>query len=189
MEVIAMHRILSFAFVVSMLFIPITFLAQEDLKQPALERSNVIAAARKLMEKARMCALITIGENGQPQARVVDPFLPEDDMSVWIGTNSRTRKLTQIRKERRVTLFYLDPSQSGYVTLLGTAEVITDSTEKEKHWKSEWSSFFSNKNKGEDYVLIHFKPFSLEIVSYPDSLVNDPVTWRPVQIDFRQGGQ
>lgn len=67
-------------------------------------RAEVSKAARDVMEKARYCALITIGDDGHPQARVVDPFAPEEDLTVWIATNPVTRKVGQITQDPRVTL-------------------------------------------------------------------------------------
>jgi len=148
------------------------------------DRVTVIKAAKEVMTKARYCALITIGDDGQPQARVVDPFFPEDDMTVWLATSPATRKVAQIVKDPRVTLFYFDTGTQGYVTVLGKAELIRDPAEKAKQWKEEWASFYKDKNRGDDYMLIRVKPRRLEIVSYAHGLANDPQTWRPVMLEL-----
>ena len=148
------------------------------------DRTKVVAAAAQVMEKARYCALVTIGRDGHPQARVVDPFPPERDLTVWIATNPITRKVEQIRTDPRVTLFYFDPSGPGYVTLLAKAELVSDPVEKARHWKEEWAAFYANKNRGEDFILIRCKPIRLELVSYGHGLLNDPSTWRPITVDF-----
>jgi general stress protein 26 len=150
----------------------------------AVERPVVIKAARELMEKARYCALVTVGQDGHPQARIVDPLAPEGDMTVWIATNPSTRKVGQIKKDARVTLLYFDRTGPGYVTLLGTAEVISDAAEKAKRWKEDWAPFYKDKNRGDDYVLIRVKPSRLEIVSEAHGLRNDPKTWRPLSLEF-----
>ncbi len=148
------------------------------------DRAHILSSARRLMEKARYCALITIGDDGHPEARVVDPFLPDEGMIIWIATNPASRKIAQIKKDARVTLFYLNPNASGYVTVLGKADLVNAMAEKEKHWKEAWSFLYKDKYRGDDFVLIRVQPRRLEIVSYPDKLVNDPQTWRPVQIVF-----
>ena len=51
------------------------------------------------MQKAVYCTFITIGEDGQPQARIVDPTLPDSNLTIWIGTNSLTRKVNHIRRD------------------------------------------------------------------------------------------
>jgi general stress protein 26 len=161
-----------------------TIASTQDARAQAPDREKVIAAAVRLMEKARHGALITVGLDGHPQSRIVDPFPPEPDMTVWIATNPVTRKVEQIQKDPRITLFYFDPSGPGYVTLLARAELVTDPVEKARHWKEDWAAFYKDKNRGEDYVLIRCKPFRLELVSYAHDLLNDPGTWRPVTIEL-----
>ena len=151
----------------------------------AAKRAEVIQAAREVMEKARYCALITVDDDGQPQARVVDPFAPEEDLTVWIATKPVTRKVGQITKDPRVTLFYFDPEGLGYVTLLGKADIVKDPVEKAKRWKEDWSAFYDDRNRGDDYLLIRVTPSRLEIMSFGHGLLNDPKTWRPVTIDLR----
>jgi len=151
----------------------------------SLDRATIIKAARQVMQDARYCALVTIGENGYPQSRIVDPFPPEEDMAVWIGTNPVTRKIAQIRKDPRVTLFYFDTASLSYVTLIGKAELINDPKEKSKHWKEEWAPLYKNGSRGDDYMLIRVEPLRTEIVSYTRGMLNDAVTWAPVAVDFR----
>jgi general stress protein 26 len=161
---------------------PRTILGQDT--SATADRSHILSSARSVMEKARYCALITIGDDGQPQARVVDPFPPDDGMMVWIATNPASRKIAQIKRDARVTLFYFNPDGSGYVTVLGKADIVNTMPEKENYWKEAWNFLYKDKYRGDDYVLIRVQPRRLEIVSYPDNLINDPQTWRPVQIEF-----
>jgi general stress protein 26 len=151
---------------------------------PIADRTKVVAAAEQVMQKARYCALVTIGRDGHPQARVVDPLPPERDLTVWIATNPITRKVEQIRTDPRVTLFYFDPSGPGYVTLLARAELVSDSAEKARHWKEDWAPFYADKHRGKDLILIRCKPIRLELVSHGHGLVGDPSTWRPIVIEF-----
>lgn len=144
---------------------------------PAVDRDTIVKAASRVIAEARYCALITIDDQGQPHARVVDAFGPEDNFVVWIGTNAASRKISQIKRNPRVTLYYFDPKDPGYVTLLGRAEVVDAPAEKAKRWKEEWASFFANKNQGTDYVLIKVTPFRLEAVSYSMKVLNDPKSW------------
>jgi general stress protein 26 len=50
--------------------------------------------------------LRTQDEEGRSQARTVNRFPPEEDMTVWIATSTLTRKVQQIRRDPRVTLYY-----------------------------------------------------------------------------------
>ncbi|MEK7316036.1 MAG: pyridoxamine 5'-phosphate oxidase family protein [Candidatus Eisenbacteria bacterium] len=149
------------------------------------ERPDAVAVAKKLMERARYCALVTIGPDGRAEARTLDAFPPEADMTVWLATNAASRKVEQIRNNPHVTLFYWDQPSMGYVTVIGDAALVDEPAEKAKRWKPEWSGFYSDANRGADYLLIRVRPLRLEIVSFADGLFNDPATGRPVQHQFR----
>jgi PPOX class probable F420-dependent enzyme len=142
----------------------------------------VIAAAKDVMQTARFSTLITIGDDGQPQARIVDPFLPEADFTIWIATNPLTRKVTEIRRDPRVTLLYFNAAAAEYVTVLGTATLVADSAEKARHWKAEWAAYYKDGPRGDGYLLIRVRPTRLEVVSPRHGLVNDPKTWRPILV-------
>ena len=155
-------------------------------KKPVpFDRAAVVKVAAGIMERARFCTLVTVGEDGHPQARVIDAFPPDGQMVVWMATNPLTRKVAQIRKDPRVTLSYFDPKSMGYVTLLGRAALVTDRAEKATHWKDDWTKLYKVKNRGDDYMLIRVTPIRLEVSAESEGIANDPKTWRPVIIEFK----
>ena len=148
------------------------------------DRAAVLSAAREVAQKARYATFITLGEDGQPQARIVDALGPDEDFAVWVATNPATRKVAEIAKDPRVTLSFFDPAGPAYVTFAGTARLVTDPAVKAKHWKSAWAPFYKDEHRGPDFLLFVVVPRRLEIVSQTHGLINDPRNWRPVSIDF-----
>jgi general stress protein 26 len=161
------------------------FAAAQTVTKGAPDRAQVIKVAREVMETARYCVLVTVGEKGQPQARVMDPFPPEADMTVWLATNALSRKVGEIAKDSRVTLVYFDTSKMAYVTLVGTAGLVSDAAEKAKRWKEQWAALYKDRNRGDDYLLIRVRPARLEISATGQGMINDPKTWKPVTLDLR----
>jgi general stress protein 26 len=149
------------------------------------DRAAVLKVAREVMQQARYCDMVTIGEGGQPQARVIDAFAPEADMTVWIATNPLSRKVAEIRKDPRVTLLYFNPNAMAYVTLIGRAALVTDPAEKAKRWKDDWAALYKEKNRGDDYLLVKITPTRLEVSAEGLGVKNDPKTWQPVVIDLK----
>ena len=102
--------------------------AQEGVA-PA-SREKVIAAARELIGTLKYCALITVDANGQPHVRTMNPFPPEEDMSVWMATTTKSRKYAEIQSNPRVTLYYANHAEAaGYVSLSGRAVLVDDMQE------------------------------------------------------------
>ena len=155
---------------------------QSSERQPA--RSEIADAARRLIAKARFSSFVTVGEKSEPHARIVDPFAPDSSFVVWVATNALTRKVQEIKRNPNVVLLWFDAGDPGYVSLSGSATLVTDAASKQRHWKEEWRGMYRDGNRGDDYVLIRIVPRHLEIVSYSEKMKSDTRTWKPVSIDF-----
>lgn len=159
--------------------------AAQQSPRREIPRDELLSAARQIMEAARYCALVTVDESGRPQARTIDPFPPEKDMVVWFATNPKTRKVRQIGRDRRVTLYYFDVQSLAYVTLLGTARLVNDVEEKSRRWKAGWETFYRDREAS--YLLVAVTPERLEVVSTKLGIGGDPTTWRPPAVEFGPG--
>ena len=170
------------------LFLPFLLLwhASAQPTPPAAPRSRsaILAAATDIVRQARYCTLVTLGEDGHPQARIVDPRGPDASFTTWIATNPLTRKVAQIRRDSRVALLCFDAATSSYVAVLGRGAIVTDAAEKARRWKDEWTPFYASAASGNDVMLIRMTPIRLEIVSVERGFAGDPQTWRPLTIDF-----
>ena len=156
--------------------------AQSTAASP--EREQLLKAAREIMAASRYCAVITVDAAGRPVARAIDAFAPDERMVVWFATNPKTRKVQDLRRDPRVTLYYFDQRSPGlgYVTMYGRARLVDDEAEKQKRWKPEWAKLWPDRH--ESYLLVEVRPERLEIVSPQHGLNSDPVTWRPIVVEL-----
>lgn len=148
-------------------------------------RDAILKAARAIAGEARYATLVTIDPSGQPHSRIVDPFPPDPDFAIWIGTHAATRKLAHIAANPRVTLLYFDPPRQHYVSVLGSATIVRERAERLRRFKPEWKGFYANGAEGDDYVLITITASRLEVVAESLGMTNDPATWRPVTLDLK----
>jgi general stress protein 26 len=158
------------------------FILAQNTQTSLWERDSLISAAHEIIENSRYCALITLDKSGMPSVRTMDPFKPEEDMVIWLGTSSKSRKVNEIRNDSRVTMYYADPDGAGYVVINGKAILVNDQKEKERWWKKEWEAFYPEDRN--NYLLIKVVPNKLEILSYKHGFTGDPETWRVPAIDF-----
>lgn len=158
------------------------------LSQPAQKsspsRDSLLVAAREIMGMQKYCALITIDSTGHPHARTMNPFPPEDDMTVWIATNSRSRKIQEIRDNPNVCLYYADHKEAhGFVAITGKAVLVDDMSEKLKRKRDYWSQAFPDFKY---LILIKVIPEQLDVLNYARGGSNDPVTWRVPSVQFER---
>lgn len=153
-----------------------------ESQQPS--REAIIEAGRDIMVAAVTCALVTIGPDGAPQARMMDAFSPEDDLTVWMATNRDTRKVAEMRADARVTLIYFDRDDPGYATLVGRVRLVDDPAEKRARWKDAWTSYYPGGPEDPSYLLIEFVPDRLEVVSVKHDIAADPLAWKAAVVEF-----
>jgi general stress protein 26 len=163
-------------------FLLVFFTSPAFTQQPTFSREALISAAREIMTTTRYCALITTGRNGRSHARTMDAFAPEADMTVWLATNPRSRKVAEIRRNAKVTLYYFDRESAAYVTIYGTARLVNDKAEKARRWKDDWKAFYPDRDKS--YLLIKVTPERLEVVNINKGVVGVSPTWQPLSVDF-----
>jgi len=145
-------------------------------------RDSIISAAKEIISSVKYCALITIDSTGCADIRTMNPFPPEDDMSVWMATNTRSRKYNEIKKNPNVTLYYANHSKAdGYVTIKGKAELINDSTEIMKRKRDYWNQAFPDWKY---LALIKVIPERLEVINYKRKFYNRDITWEVPALDF-----
>ena len=151
-------------------------------KAPEPVKTDLKEIAKEIMVTAKNCALITVDSLGVAHVRTMDPFLPENDFTVWMGTKPKSLKVTQIQQNKNVTLYYFDKENASYVTLQGIASIVNSAQEKEKYWKNEWKNFY--KNRKADYMLIKFTPKTANIISEKHHVLGESVTWGTPKIKF-----
>ena len=149
---------------------------------PNLIKKDIKEIAKEIMTDAKNCALITIDSLGVAHVRAMDPFLPEEDFTVWMATNPKSLKVQQIQKNKKVSLYYFDSKSVSYVTLQGVASTVNTQIEKEKYWKPAWKNFY--KNRTTDYILLRFTPKTATIISEKYKILGDTITWKTPQINF-----
>lgn len=180
MEIKLLKKIICLIFTI-LIFTSTHGLCQNEVLRDSLN-NKLKQAAKKIIASAGTCALITTDDVCRPRARVMDAFPPENDFTVWFGTNPKSRKVIQIKSNPGVTLYYQDKDDSGYVMIHGKAQLIDDLKEKERHWKIEWEAFYPDYPN--DFLLIKVSPEWMEVVSYAHGITGDPETWEPLQVRF-----
>jgi len=166
-----------------MLFVVTCAQAQEQ-KSLKSERDSLIAAAKEIMAAQKYCALASIDSAGYPDVRTMNPFPPEEDMSVWMATNTRSLKVQEIMKNPKVSLYYADHAKAiGNVTITGTAVLVKDSMEIEKRKREYWKQAFPD---WQYLVLIKVIPERLEVLNYKWGKFNGPVTWATPVVEYKK---
>lgn len=150
--------------------------------QTAVNRDTVIVAAKEIITSTSYCALSTIGTDGKPHIRTMNPFPFNNDFVTWFATSRESRKVKELKMHPDVCVYWADhTAPKGYVVISGKAQVIDDKDLLVKMKRDYWQGIPDWQNK---FVLIKIVPVTMEVINYKHSLNNDPVTSGAPSITF-----
>jgi general stress protein 26 len=84
----------------------------------------------------------------------------ENPLTVFMSTNTSSRKFAEIRQDGKACLYYCEPEKSRGVLLQGTVEIITDNGLRQKAWQKGWEIYYPAGD--DDYTLLRFIPAKLK---------------------------
>ena len=140
---------------------------------------HLIEFTQATLKVAEFCFLITVSESGQAEARLMQPFEPEPDLTIWFGTSPKSRKVREIQRDNRVTLGYTHSEAGAYVTLMGTASIENDVAKKQQYWRDDFAAFWPGGSLSDGYALIKFVPTRIELMHIGQEVAPEPFGLRP----------
>jgi len=144
-----------------------------------LKPEEILQSVHKIMRGAEYGFFISIGEDGHPSARLMQPFEPEADLTLWFGASPGSRKIRELQKNAKVTISFHDSATTAYASLSGTAEVVDDPALKMRYWRAFWSDIYPGGPEGDEYVLIKVVPHRIEVMDFQGHALPQPYGLKP----------
>mmetsp|Transcript_48676 Transcript_48676/g.115697 ORF Transcript_48676/g.115697 Transcript_48676/m.115697 type:complete len:211 (-) Transcript_48676:66-698(-) len=151
------------------------------------ETSRILAEARSVTNGTPWAILCTLGPDGSPRCRAVQPAPPEQGFrSICIGTNPLTRKVKECAEDPRVSLTYLSGAGSC-VAITGNLSALTSKEDRATRWRDEWSLFYPD-GPGKGFLPLELRPTRVEVVSPMGGVETDREDWLPKAVVLRRDG-
>jgi len=144
-----------------------------------LTSKQLLDAVRGLIKTTEYCFFITESGTNVLHARLMQPYEPEQDFTIYFGASPRSRKIHEIRRQPNVTLAFYNQQETAYVTMMGTSSVVENVGIRRKYWRSNWNDLFPGGPESEDYVLIKFIPQRIEMMNYAHQAMPQPYSLHP----------
>jgi general stress protein 26 len=148
---------------------------------------QLLATIRAIMKEADYCFFMSHGESGEMNARLMHPFEPDADFNVWLGAGPDSRKVREILRQNTVTLAYINPRSTAYVTLVGTASLDSSTDLKRKYWRAYWSDMYPGGPDADQYILIKVVPHRIEFMNFANAALPQPYGLKPNGLEKKKG--
>jgi general stress protein 26 len=149
---------------------------------------GLLQAARRIVTRVRYCMVVTPAADGGANARVVQPFPPDEDWSVSFVTSARSRKADEIHRTGRLTLAYQHDPEGAYVSLVGHARLTADPATKARIWSPGLDEWFPAGPDDPDVVVVRLATERIELWSYAAGIMPEPRGQRAAVVQRAAGG-
>lgn len=130
-----------------------------------------------IIENSKAAYLATVDSKGRPEIRALlnlpnpkkykkldGKALQEEGetLIMYFTTNTSSKKVSRIRNNNNVALYFCEPSLFRGVCVSGTMEEVTDTALKESFWQRGWTMYYPKGKTDPDYALLKFTSTKIE---------------------------
>lgn len=119
-------------------------------KRETFERLNVLIKDIKF-------AMVTTNDGDFLRSRPMATQATDFDGTVWFFTNTQTHKEEEIEKDNRVNISYSEPADNRFVSMSGTAQLVSDHRKMEELWSPLYLSWFPKGLDDPNIILLKIK--------------------------------
>lgn len=140
----------------------ISILKFQSLKYSIMSTKNLthleaIKKIQELSEKARICMFCTELGTTPLNSRPMTLQETDDSGNLWFISSATSNKNFEIKDDRNVQLFFMNNSDSQYLSVYGQASVYKDKATIEEKWSPMAKAWFDGKDDP-DVSIIRVEP-------------------------------
>jgi general stress protein 26 len=109
---------------------------------------------RKLIKGVRTAMLTTVAADGSFRSRPMRPVQGRFEGELWFFVTIDSQVAADVREHGRVNVLFVDPGDDLYVSINGTASVVTDRDRIDGMWKPGLKKWLPKGKKDQDLALL-----------------------------------
>jgi general stress protein 26 len=133
-------------------------------------REESVKKLAELIKDIRF-AMITTIDSGVLRSRPMATQDTEFDGELWFFTSSKSHKMSEIAADPRVNVAYSNPEKNDYVSVSGTAEMVTDRSKMEELWNPAYKAWFPEGLDDPNVCLLKITVDQAEFWDAPSSTI------------------
>jgi general stress protein 26 len=127
-----------------------------------MTREEMIAKVGGLIKGIRMAMLTTESPDGLLHSRPMATQETEFDGTLWFFTSLSSGKVGELEWNPEVNLSYAEPSDTKYVSVSGTGEMVDDRSKMRDLWNEVYKAWFPEGLNDPDLGLLRVEVSSAE---------------------------
>ncbi|MEM1328014.1 MAG: pyridoxamine 5'-phosphate oxidase family protein [Bacteroidota bacterium] len=122
-----------------------------------MTREESLNRLKKIVEDARTAMLVT-QEGASLRSRPMHTAKIESDHSIYFFTSKDSDKVEDIQQDRYVNLSYIDSDSQNFLSISGTAHLVTDRQKMEELWSPMMKAWYPEGLDTPELTLLKIEP-------------------------------
>ncbi|MCK4528571.1 pyridoxamine 5'-phosphate oxidase family protein [candidate division WOR-3 bacterium] len=121
-----------------------------------MKKEEAIEQGLALVNRSTIAMLGTNSDEGYPNIRAMIKMENEGLKTIWFSTNTSSRKISQLEKNPKVCIYFVDFDKWMGLMLVGTIEILKDSESRERLWRDGFEKYYPEGVNDSDYSVLRF---------------------------------
>ena len=118
---------------------------------------DTVKTIGNLIDKQKVAFISSVDENGYPNTKAMLPPRKREGIKVfYFSTNTSSMRVKQYRSNSKASIYFCDRRFFRGVMLMGSMEVLEDSTYKEMIWQEGDTMYYPKGVTDPDYCVLRF---------------------------------
>jgi len=121
-----------------------------------MHTEEALAASLALVERSPLALLGTNSTEGYPHIKALLNMEHTGLNTVWFSTNTSSRRVAQLRRDPRASVYFLDNQTWEGLLLVGNVEILQDAAARERLWRPGYEQYYPQGVTDPDYSVLRF---------------------------------
>jgi len=143
-----------------------------------MSRESDLEKLVEMIKEIDLCMLTTVDESDELHSRPMSLNRDVDEEgNLWFFTSSNSHKASEIERTPNVNVSFVDTDDHRYVSISGTAELVSDKQKIKELWKPALKPWFPDGPDQPDVALLKVRMTKAEYWDGPSSTIAQAVSF------------
>ena len=119
-------------------------------------KEEAIQAALDLANRSQIAMLGTNGDGGYPNIKAMIKAENQGLRTIWFSTNTSSKRVAQLRRDPRASVYFVDVQNWMGVMLVGNMELLQDMESRQRLWSPGCERYYPLGVTDPDYTVLRF---------------------------------
>lgn len=121
-----------------------------------MDKDTAIKYSLNLVKNSNIAMVSTVDNDGYPNIKEMLNLLNEGIKTIWLSTNTSSKKVSRILKDNRASVYYVDSENSMGLMLIGEVEVLLDEASNKLLWSEGCEKYYPQGIDDPDCCVLKF---------------------------------